>query len=110
MLFTTFGFLFLFLPITLVGWHITSRFGNQRISIAFLVAASLFFYGWWNPVYLVLLLGSILGNYLFGLLLQTSNYRRLLLSFGIGLNIALLGFFKYANFFVLNTSDVIGSN
>ncbi|MDH3912603.1 MAG: MBOAT family protein [Rhodospirillales bacterium] len=76
--------------------------------VCWLVAASLFFYGWWNPVYVPLLLGSVLFNYGVGLLLgnaPTAGPRRLLLAVGVAGNLGLLGYFKYANFFVDNVAQ-----
>ena len=75
--------------------------------MTWLVLASLFFYGWWNPAYLLLIIGSMLFNYYTGVQL---SYRqnRLFLGIAIALNLALLGYFKYANFFVENISDLAG--
>jgi len=66
MLFNSYSFIFLFLPITLLGYHWIGSMGRHRVAIAWLVAASLFFYGWWNPAYLGLIVGSMLFNYAVG--------------------------------------------
>ena len=103
MLFNSYQFIFIFLPVTLIGFFIISSRGNQRTAIAWLVGASLFFYGWWNPTYLGLIIGSILFNYATGILLNNHNSKRVstwLLAFGVAVNLSLLGFFKYANFFL----------
>ncbi len=117
MLFNSHIFIFLFLPITVFGFFKIGGWGYHRIAIAWLVAASLFFYGWWNPAYLGLMLFSIFFNYTFGIglvnkLENRSLSAKILLTFGIGANLALLGYFKYANFFVdsLNTVFEIGWN
>ena len=55
MLFNSFTFIFIFLPITLLGFHLIGNRGHNRLAISWLVGASLFFYGWWNPKYLGLL-------------------------------------------------------
>ena len=63
MLYNSYIFIFLFLPITLLGFHLLGKKGHHRLTIGWLVAASLFFYGWWNPIYIALLVGSALFNY-----------------------------------------------
>ena len=75
--------------------------------MAWLVAASLFFYGWWNPVYLVLITGSMIFNYFTGVLLS-GRKDRLVLATGIVINLGLLGYFKYADFFVENVNTLFG--
>ncbi len=60
------SYIFLFLPITLLGFHLIGSQGRHRVALAWLVAASLFFYGWWSPAYLGLILGSMLFNYAVG--------------------------------------------
>ena len=66
MLFNSYVFLFIFLPITLYGFHLIGKRGHHKVAISWLVGASLVFYGWWNPAYLGLILGSILFNYALG--------------------------------------------
>jgi alginate O-acetyltransferase complex protein AlgI len=63
MLFNSYPFVFVFLPITLAGFFALGR-RSRGLAIAWLALASLFFYGWWNPVYVGLLLASITFNYL----------------------------------------------
>ncbi len=119
MLFNSYIFILLFLPITLILFFCIGRKGYYRIAIAWLVSASLFFYGFWNPIYLVLILASILFNYSIGVVLSQkralsdgrhSITRRAFLSFGIIVNLLLLGYFKYFNFFSDNINRFIGSN
>ncbi|MEP5764989.1 MAG: MBOAT family O-acyltransferase [Halieaceae bacterium] len=105
MLFNSFEFL-LFLPLVLLGYHgIVIHYGN-RASLLFLACASLFFYGWWKPEYLWIILSSIVFNYLVSLLLLKQvasgkdHARRLLLAGGVAGNLALLGFYKYAGLMV----------
>ena len=66
MLFNSYVFIFLFLPVTLLLFSGLGRLGCQRAAIGWMVAASLFFYGWWDPRYLWLISGSIVFNYLAG--------------------------------------------
>jgi alginate O-acetyltransferase complex protein AlgI len=114
MLFNSYAFIFIFLPLTLLGFHVIGKRGHQRIAIAWLVGASLFFYGWWNPAYLGLMLFSILFNYIIGILLsRISNSKfskKNILIIGIVVNLAVLGYFKYANFFVDNLNVLSGAN
>ncbi|MGK7953939.1 MAG: hypothetical protein AB4063_01515 [Crocosphaera sp.] len=70
MLFNSYEFIFLFLPIVLLGFFTLSLFKNCVLSIAWLVAASLFFYGYWNTKYLLLIVGSIVFNYFLGNLIN----------------------------------------
>jgi len=103
MLFNSVEFIFLFLPITLLFFFYIGNRGHHRIAISWLVAASLFFYAWWNPAYLILLIISILVNYMVGVALSGQK-QKFLLIIGICANLGLLGYFKYANFFVANIS------
>jgi alginate O-acetyltransferase complex protein AlgI len=113
MLFNSFTFIFIFLPVTLAGFFAIGSRGHHRIAIAWLVGASLFFYGWWNPAYLGLILGSILFNYAIGVALggyQQAGPGKWLLAFGVAGNLGLLGYFKYANFFVENIELLAGTD
>ena len=114
MLFNSYGFIFVFLPITLAGFFLSGR--STRAAASWLVAASLFFYGYWNPVYLPLLLGSIAFNYFFGVKIARADsagrhyLKRLLLTVSICLNLGLLGYYKYANFFLSGIDALSGSS
>ncbi|PIR18947.1 MAG: membrane-bound O-acyltransferase family protein, partial [Elusimicrobia bacterium CG11_big_fil_rev_8_21_14_0_20_64_6] len=63
MLFNSYSFLLLFLPIALLGFFGLARI-DRRAAASWLTAASLFFYGWWNPSFVALLAASIAFNYL----------------------------------------------
>src|SRR4029077_13086 len=65
MLFNSYEFVFLFFPITAVLYFLIGHYSN-RLGAAWLAGASLFFYGYWNPIYVPLLLASIAANYLVG--------------------------------------------
>ncbi|MDH4134260.1 MAG: MBOAT family protein [Gammaproteobacteria bacterium] len=113
MLFNSFEFIFFFLPITLVVYFFLGRRHLHQMAMAWLVAASLFFYGWWNPAYLGLLIGSILFNFAFGAALARHAGRRrgrALLVIGIAANLGVLGYFKYANFFLENVNLLTGAH
>jgi D-alanyl-lipoteichoic acid acyltransferase DltB (MBOAT superfamily) len=113
MLFNSYEFIFFFLPITLIVFSFIGNFGRKRTSILWLVGTSLFYYAWWNPAYLWLISASIISNYAFGIILsKQSTHNRLskktILASGIFLNLLLLGYFKYANFFFDNISSMLG--
>lgn len=112
MLFNSYIFIFLFLPLTLTGFFLAGKRGHHRIAISWLVACSLFFYGWWNPAYLGLILASILFNYAMGIVLsgREIRHRKTMLAIGVSANLVLLGYYKYANFFVNNLNQFGGSS
>ncbi|MBI2381626.1 MAG: MBOAT family protein [Gammaproteobacteria bacterium] len=101
MLFSSFIFIFAFLPLTVGAyWFLRPRFG-QEPAIAFLVTASLVFYGWWNPLYVPLLMASLGVNYFLGRQLARRP-NKALLALGLAGNLALLAWFKYADFLIGN--------
>lgn len=109
MLFNSYFFLFVFLPTTLAGVSFLGAFGWKRWIVAWLLTASLFFYAWWNVLFLPLLVGSLLFNYSLGLLCRTKHGKdRLVLVFGIACNLALLVYFKYADFFMAQLTELAG--
>jgi len=101
MLFNSHQFLFLFLPATAAIFFLLSGFGRRQLLIAWLVVASIFFYGYWNVSYVPLLLFSVLFNYFLGEALEAEKKKWMLLG-GIAVNLGLLGYFKYATFIVEN--------
>jgi D-alanyl-lipoteichoic acid acyltransferase DltB (MBOAT superfamily) len=113
MLFNSYMFIFVFLPAAVAGFFLIARVGGKRIAQAWLVAVSLAFYSWDNPALLLpLILGSAVGNYCFGLLLGregASAKGRVFLAVGVAANLALLGYFKYANFFADNLQGIFPS-
>jgi alginate O-acetyltransferase complex protein AlgI len=107
MLFNSYVFIFLFMPVTMGLFFALGHLRRYELAMGWLVLASLFFYGWWNPLYLGLILASMVFNYRVGLSLSRSRARGsrqqvALLAFGISLNVGLLAYYKYANFFVSN--------
>lgn len=106
MLFNSYSFIFIFLPITLIFFFIFAK-KNQQLAISWLAFASLFFYGWWNPSYLFLLLASIIFNFILGkkifLTKQSSEKKaKYYLILGITANISLLVYYKYLGFLIEN--------
>lgn len=113
MLFNSYEFIFIFLPIVFfVYFYLNSRKLTEAAK-GFLVFSSLFFYSYWEIKYLPIILASMLFNYLIGTTLSRSNEdnkkglnktfsKKSILIFGIACNISLLGYFKYADFFIEN--------
>jgi alginate O-acetyltransferase complex protein AlgI len=104
MLFNSYQYILLFLPISLITYFILNHYRLIRASKFWLVLVSIFFYGYWNLIYVPLLVGSILFNYLLGTLMlkKTSVLfsKKILLIIGLSGNIALLAFFKYTDFLI----------
>ncbi len=110
MLFNSYIFLFAFLPLTLLVYHGLRRSSSSNTPALFwLVIASLFYYGWWAPEYLLLLAASVVLNYSLGRLL-INRPSKLIVTIGVILNLAALGYFKYANFFVSSLNSIGGSD
>ncbi len=107
MLFNSYTFIFAFLPVVLLGYFLLQHFRKPVLPKVWLVGGSLFFYAWWEPPYLFILLFSILFNYgISGVLKKNhsrlSFSRKAVLIFGICVNVLLLGYYKYAPFIVRN--------
>src|SRR5579871_783775 len=97
MLFSSYTFLFQFLPAVVLAFAAARRH-SPRAGIFVLVGASLVFYGAWKPVYLLLLLASIAANFSLGLAMEDPRRRRAIGMIGVALNLALLCYFKYTDF------------
>ena len=107
MLFSSIPFLYYFLPITLLLYLLAPN----RLKNAILLLASLVFYGWGEPKYLLLMVVSILSGYGFGILIEKTQNRkraRCYLVLSILVSLSILGFFKYANFFIHNVNQITG--
>ena len=109
MLFNSYLFILYFLPLTVILFYFLAHKGCRKLAIGSLVLASLFFYAWWNPAYLLLLGVSILVNFWLGQILY-KRPNKINLSVGVGFNLLLLGYFKYANFFVDNFNSILSSS
>jgi alginate O-acetyltransferase complex protein AlgI len=108
MIFSAPVFIFAFLPLVLLGFFALASTFGRKPAVVFLVFASLFFYGWWKLAYLPILLGSIFFNYAIGSGMcraATDKGKRAILTGGVIANLALLGYFKYCNFFVGMLND-----
>src|SRR5512141_2747682 len=115
MLFNSYGFIFLFLPIVLIGFYQLARI-HPAYAAAWLAIASLFFYGYWNPAYVGLLLGSIVCNYAFGMWIAKAGVqhadarKKRVLVFAIAANLLLLAYYKDANCFLASANSLTGAN
>jgi len=115
LLFNSYIFIFAFLPLTFfVYFYLNSR---KLVVVAkvFLVFASLFFYSWWNIAYLPIILVSMFFNYVVGVSLSRDSLKsrvksKTILIFGIVVNVSLLAYFKYADFFIVNFNYLTSSN
>ncbi|MBR5225944.1 MAG: MBOAT family protein [Clostridia bacterium] len=94
MLFSSLTFLWVFLPIVFFGYRLL----KEEYRNVFLLLASLVFYAWGEPVYIFLMLLSVGINYVLGLIVADTPYKRSGLIACVAVNLALLGFFKYYNF------------
>ncbi len=111
MLFNSYNFIFLFLPIVFFVYFYLSHKKWTTASKTYLVISSLFFYSWWNVLYLPLIIGSMLVNYMVGTRLSkhkmAANYsKKMLLTIGVGANVLLLAYFKYTDFFIVNLNSI----
>lgn len=101
MLFSSYAFIVIFLPAVVLGYYALALLGGRTAALTFLVLASFAFYASWNAAYLALLLASIGFNYLIARRLTSDEpHRRRWLIAGIVANLALLGYYKYAAFFL----------
>lgn len=106
MLFNSYIFIFMFLPIALLGYYILTFFKLYRISRLFLTGMSLWFYGYFNPSYLFIICGSIVVNFALSKGMELAEEKRalkkMILICGICVNVAVIFYFKYYNFFLEN--------
>ncbi len=110
MLFNSYEFMFLFLPLTFVVFFILGHKEKKRLATLWLVLASFFFYGYWDVRYVPLLFGSISFNYLVGRQLEKQNGHKGWLWLGIVVNVLLLGYFKYTDFFLGTVNELAGES
>ncbi|MDE6846820.1 MAG: MBOAT family protein [Lachnospiraceae bacterium] len=107
MLFNSYIFLFLFFPICLIGYYGLTHFQKTVAAKVFLIAMSFWFYGYFNVSYLLIMICSIGGNYLFHRLLSHRQRREIMLA-AVTLNLGVLFYFKYYDFFISTINTVFG--
>ena len=113
MLFNSYIFIFIFLPLTLIGWYALNYVRAYEPAKFFLAGMSLWFYGYFNIYYLAVIIASILANYLLSFLLKFSHTaltRRIGLLVGLAINLGLLFYFKYYDFFFENINAIFHAN
>lgn len=109
MLFNSYVFILVFLPLVLIGYFSFNHFKLYRLSSVFLLIMSLWFYSYFNINYLPIILSSIVVNYLFYKIFERSLpswFRKLILLMALALNIGLLLYFKYYDFFFENVNAI----
>lgn len=115
MLFNSYIFIFLFLPLCLGGFYLFAHRGKSVPARLWLTGFSLWFYGYFNPSYLLIMICSILFNYAVfkGMELagrKSPKWHRPVMIFGVAANLAVLFYFKYYDFFVENVNAVFGTS
>jgi alginate O-acetyltransferase complex protein AlgI len=115
MLFNSTEFIFAFLPVTLAAFFVFGAL-SRTWALGWLIAASVFFYAWWNPVNVLIIAPSLAANYLFARTIQRlgdapekARLRRLVLIAGIVFNVSFLGYFKYLTFVQASLNDLAGT-
>lgn len=113
MLFNSYIFIFLFLPLALLGWYGLNKIKAYELAKLYIAGMSLWFYGYFNVYYLAIIVISILMNYLlsFGIkFCHTEKTQKLALWTGVLFNLGILFYFKYFDFFFENINAVFGTN
>ena len=111
MLFNSIEYIVFFLPLVALLFFALNRFAHQIWALRLLVAASVFFYGYWDPTYILLLVLSMAANFIFGRLICSPSalHPKLVLWIGVAFNIILLGIFKFTDFTIDNLNFLFGS-
>jgi D-alanyl-lipoteichoic acid acyltransferase DltB (MBOAT superfamily) len=113
MLFNSYGFLFVFLPVAVAGYYAARRLRSVEASFAWLLLCSYVFYGWWNAQYVLLLAATTLFNFFVGRwagrlwVRDRTRSRRVVLA-GVAANLAALIYFKYTGLLVGTADDLLG--
>lgn len=114
MLFCSYLFIFLFLPIVLFGYYIIGKYLNFELGKAWLILGSIIFYAWWNPKFVLLLGLSVVVNFFLGKMIYRLNSKlikkRMVFYGAVTFNLFLIVYFKYANFFIDNVNVLTGTN
>ncbi len=114
MLFNSYIFIFLFLPITLIGYYFFNSYKKFEMGKLWLTLMSLWFYGYFNPSYLLIMLASIVINYTLYLgilhVKDKLNYRKAIMMTGVFINVGLIFYYKYYDFYIENINQLFGMN
>lgn len=106
MLFNSYIFIFFFLPVCIIGYFLLNKTKKFKLGHAFLLCMSLWFYGYYNPSYLAIILVSIAINYAMYLWIKRSKAKKPVLILAIALNLAIFIYFKYMDFFIANINAI----
>ena len=109
MLFSSIPFLYYFLPAVLLLYFLAPK----KLKNADLLAASLYFYGWGEPKFLMMMVLSIAVGYVLGLLIEhakNNSEKKVWLTLSVAFSLAMLGWFKYADFFISNFNAMTGAS
>lgn len=113
MLFNSYIFILFFLPVTLILYYGLNKLGRESIAKLVLVGMSLWFYSYFHVSYLFLITSSILFNYVFSkIILNKKNnafFKKILLAIGILVNVSVIVYFKYFDFFLENINLIFNS-
>lgn len=111
MLFNSYSFIFIFLPVVYSFYALLRRQPDLRMALILVIFASLVFYGWGGWFFLTVFMTMMAANTVVGqALLHARTARKPLLVFGVGVNLAVLGAFKYAGFLAINVNAAAGTN
>jgi alginate O-acetyltransferase complex protein AlgI len=113
MIFSSSVFIFVFLPVVFLGFLLSHRIKSRAAVLYWLIACSLFFYGWWNPRYLILIAVLIAGNFGASRAIHAAHaqwLRRFWLTSGLLMNIGTLFYYKYTNFLLDSINALAGTD
>jgi len=132
MLFNSYIFIFAFLPLALIGWFALNKIEKYKLAQVFLIGMSLWFYAYFNIGYLLIIVGSALFNFAFSAIIarydggrtganglngeiapvskQNKIFKKIMLVIGCIVNLGILGYYKYYDFFVENINAVFGTD
>lgn len=103
MLFNSYIFIFLFFPICIVGYFLLNKTKKYQLGHAFLLGMSLWFYGYFNPSYLLIIIASVIVNY--GIY-RMMHGRKPVMILGVAVNLGIIAYFKYMDFFIENVNAI----
>ncbi|MBO7251206.1 MAG: MBOAT family protein [Oscillospiraceae bacterium] len=113
MLFNSYFFILVFFPLCLIGYFGLNHFKKYTLAMAFLLGMSLWFYGFFNPSYLLIIVTSILLNYLFAQIINRTTHsilRKSVLFLAVFVNVGILFYFKYFDFFLININRIFSTD
>ncbi len=113
MLFNSYIFVLLFLPLCLIGYFTLNHYKKYKLGQIFLLGMSLWFYGYFNPSYLLIILFSIVINYGVYVWIEKtrgSRWCKPVMITGVVINVGILGYFKYMDFFIENINALFGTD